>query len=112
MFCSSAQEMTFAVYELFSDGRECDTNKTFSISKEESDKILQKFGHYPSATTIDSAGIVLILFHKLYNFTVGCNGFTLQWEKPYEIGYLYWGGPINPEATRCGGRCWKIIRRI
>jgi hypothetical protein len=112
MHCSSAKEMVFSVYELFSDGRAHDTNKTFSVSKQESDDILRKFGHYPDATAIDSAGIVLTLFHKVYNFTVGCNGFVIQWEIPYEIGYLYWRGPANPEATPCGGRCWKIVRKV
>lgn len=116
MSCGFATSMTFAVYELYPDGREDPSYKTFSINKDENDTIMRKIGYCPSADKIDDYGLVLVMFEKLFNFTIGLNGFVLTWDvdengdtKRYVSGSIGWVGPRAP-AIRCGGKYWAIRR--
>lgn len=119
MPCVKSLNMTFDVYEVYPDGKDYDTGKSFSISKKENDDIVSKFGWIPSISTLDNIGIQLIMFDKLYGFTVGPNGFSLIWDldkdgKPLTFisGRLYWPGPISHNACKIGGDWWKLKRRI
>lgn len=110
MSCLYSKEITFAVYEFDSTGKEHNTGKTFSINKEENDAYMKKIGYGPSADRIDDYGIILALFTKLYTFDIGPNGFRIIWdENTHESGNLYWSGPREP-AIRCGGNWWRIKR--
>ena len=118
MACDKALAYTFAVYDFYPDGTECDTGKTFSITKEENDEIMKKFGYGHSDTAIDDYGILLIMFKKLFEFTIGPNGFRIIWDtdengiaKRHVSGNLYWGGPREP-AIRCGGNWWRLRRVV
>lgn len=119
MSCAKAQEMTFDVYDLYPDGRESDTCKTFSVSKKESNDMLTKFGFFiNNPDEIEDNGILIIMFHKLFNFTIGPNGFRLTWEldpngvpRRFESALLSWPGPRAP-AYQCGGAWWRIKRKL
>ena len=118
MACASAKLVRFSVCELYADGKESDITKEVSISKEESDNALS--AHHWSYLIKDDGfhdwGIILVMFEKLYGFTIGPNGFTIEWDKDeygtskiLTDGYLHWSGPREP-AIRCGGRWWRIRR--
>lgn len=116
MACNKAPIYTFAVYDFYPDGTECDTGKTFSITKAENDEIMKKFGYGFSPETIDDYGILLIMFKKLFDFTIGPNGFRIVWDqdeagnlKHHVSGCLYWAGPRQP-AVQIGGNWWRIKR--
>lgn len=115
MPCKEATSYTFAVYDIWPDGTECDTGKIFSITIEENRRIMEKFG-YGSGGGIDDYGILLVMFDKLFGFTIGPNGFVLKWDrdeldvpKRYVSGKLHWGGPRLP-AAQIGGFWWGIKR--
>ncbi len=111
--------MTFAVYEVCSDGKEHTEYKTFSISKEDNDKVLSNIGWscYIGNGIADN-GILLVMFSKLYNFSIGPNGFRIEWDedengnkKRFSNGYVSWVGP-RPPAAQIGGKWWKICRVV
>lgn len=107
MFCKDAQSMTFVIYELFPDGKEGEA-KEFTITKQENDERLTKLGYYPDVN-ITSSGVLLVMFNKLYNFTVGASGFSIKWDVELESGHCFWPGPRAPACT-IGGNWWKIKR--
>src|SRR5277367_6371894 len=113
MPCDIAASMKFAVYDFFPDGTECNTGKIFSINKKENDEILVQH-HYAPGQAIDENAIVLMMFHKLFTFTVGVNGFRIVWDKNedgtpmrFVSGCFYWPGPRAP-ACAIGGNWWRI----
>lgn len=117
MPCDIAPSMKFAVYDFLPDGTECNTGKTFSISKQENDDILRKFG-YHIGESIDENALVLMMFHKLFTFTIGPNGFRVVWDKNedgdpmrFVSGCFYWHGPRAP-ACQIGGNWWRIKRLV
>lgn len=108
--------MIFALYDYYPDGSECDTGKTFSVTKQESDEAMDRF-NFGKTENIDDYGILLVMFKKIFNFTIGPNGFRIVWDTmpdgtqgKYVSGRLYWPGPANPNAIKCGGYWWKIKR--
>lgn len=114
MSCRRALSMTFAVFEIYPDGREYDTGKTLSISSAESAEIMNRRGYdRTDKDPIDSYAIIISLFTKLYTFSIGTNGFALTWEENQEFqnGRLGWAGPREP-AIRCGGDWWRIKRIV
>lgn len=101
--------MTFEVYEIYPDGREHNTNKTLHITKEESDAELTRRGWgYRIADGLDEISIVLLMFERVYGFSIGMNGFALTWEDD-KNAIISWGGPREP-AIRCGGSWWRLKR--
>lgn len=110
MACDKSKEMIFAVYELYPDGKEHDTGRTFTIDKQKNDELMKKIRWEPSSG-IDDYGIVLALFTSLYTFDIGPNGFSIRWDnnERFTSGYLYWPGPRAP-ACAIGGNWWKIKR--
>lgn len=100
MACTKAKSMTFAVYELYPDGSEFDTGRTFTT------KGADEGDYY----------MVINMFKTLYQFTIGPNGFQIVWDKdehgepmPLTNGFLHWGGP-RPPAQPIGGNWWRIKR--
>ena len=96
-FKMSHNKIKFAVFELFSDGKEYDTGRTFIVDKGK-----------------DQYYIITDMFTQLYQFTIGPNGFILHWERDqngnlleFEAGRIYWAGP-RPPALNCGGNWWRI----
>lgn len=113
MTCKS-NSLTFAVFELYADGREYDTGKKFTITSKDSDNIMHSLGFYTPRERIEEAAILLSMFNKVYDFTIGLNGFQLTWDtdeagRPmtYQSGRLHWGGP-RPPAASIGGNWWRI----
>jgi hypothetical protein len=101
MACDKADKITFAVYELYPDGREFDTGRTFTIDKDRVD-------YY----------IVADMFNALYNYSIGPNGFQVVWDKDeagnpkrHTNGFLHWAGP-RPPAQPIGGNWWRIKRVV
>lgn len=92
--------MTFAVYELYPDGTEFNTQRTFTTHGAED----------------NNYSMIVTMFNKLYQFTIGPNGFQIVWDKDdngdpltFQSGSLYWGGP-RPPAAPIGGSWWRIKR--
>lgn len=112
MACNKAQEIAFIVHELYPDGRKAE-GKILTVSKAENDELGYSVAN-GYAEGIDKRAIVLILFRKLYNFTIGPNGFQIKWdigcEENYGSGVLYWPGPLAQQAIKCGGSWWRIKR--
>jgi len=89
------------VYELYPDGAEFDTGRTFTIRTEDGDYT-----------------IVTAMFNALYRFTIGPNGFRIIWDNdengnPLRMisGQLNWVGP-RPPAAPIGGMWWRIKRIV
>lgn len=115
MACASDKEISFMVYELYPDGSKAE-GKPISISKQDNDEMMNKFGYAPNENGLDNYGIVLTIFHKIYNFTIGLHGFNIRWDTDengqqlmFKSGCIYWPGPRAP-AYNCGGEWWRIER--
>jgi len=75
---------TFAVYELYPDGRE---EEVGTISVDQNDSIamktlLRKYNLDDSYYNLDSIyryAIILSMFEQIYGFTKGMNGYILEW---------------------------------
>jgi hypothetical protein len=100
MSCKTANEMTFAVYEIAPGGRE-DFVNNFSLSKEETRQMLLKHGlsayNTPGVLGGDTGtALIIAMFEKVYGFSKGPNGFNLKWEYVdgypgrYDVGTIYW----------------------
>lgn len=110
MSCAdNTKEMRFAVYEIWPDGGKSEDFKTITISPEKSKGLMEKYHLYATPNAIDDYAIVLTVFIELYGFTIGMNGFRLNWNDPYKDGFFHWAGPREP-ACRIGGNWWQIKR--
>jgi hypothetical protein len=113
MSCGKPTSFTYAVYELWPDGTEHDTKKSFQIDQQISNAALTKRGwdyRIGNDGAIDNFAIVLTMFETCYKFDVGLSGFTIKWEDN-NTALVNWGGPREP-AIRCGGDWWKLRRVI
>src|ERR1700744_3488684 len=95
----NTQEMTFAVYELFPDGSKNEDYKTIKVSPQKSKEIMDKY-QIRIREAIDDYAIILIVFEELYNFTIGPNGFKINWNEIYKDGFFHWIGPQAVGACR------------
>jgi hypothetical protein len=83
-------EMTFRVFQYDAAGDMHDTNKEFSITLKESNNHRAN-GGYSSLAKIDTYGILMTMFAKVYGFTLQ-SGYNLTWIQPMMEGDIGWRG--------------------
>lgn len=104
----SEESITLSVCELYNDGKEHD-EKIITICLKDNNEILSQYGYaYMINDLIHDYAILLLIFKKLYGFTIGMNGFVIKWDNASKHkGFIHWAGP-RPPACQIGGNWWSL----